>query len=125
MKVACLPGFRDGTDAPQPGEAAFQPGLEGRDTIIAEHAELAEDLHGAFAADPVAAQRGEQPGVADLVTVGMAGQQDDQAAIGLVGYPAAPAAGLADRADVGAQSGQPGVGEVGVAAPVEPGAGRM
>jgi hypothetical protein len=41
----------------------------------------------------------------DLVGVGVAGEHDDQAAVDLAGYPAAPAAGLADGPGCGARPG--------------------
>jgi hypothetical protein len=47
-----------GTDARgQAGEAAVQPGLEGRDPVVAEQADRGQDLRGALDAVAVGAKR--------------------------------------------------------------------
>ena len=59
MRLAGASGFLGhvGSDAGgQIGEAAFQPRLEGRNTVVIDQAELGEDLDGAFDAEPVGAQ---------------------------------------------------------------------
>ncbi|MGP3916560.1 hypothetical protein [Nonomuraea sp. 10N515B] len=100
----------------QIGEAALQPGLESWDAVVFHQADLVEDLDGAFDAESIGAQHREQLGVADLVTVGGA-EQDDQAAVDIAEHSAGPAACLADGLGGIACPDQPGVGRV--PAPVE------
>jgi hypothetical protein len=73
------PRLNVGSDARAQGdELALQPGLEGWGAIVVEHADVVEDLDGPLDAELITAQNGEQFGEADLVTVSMARQQNDQ-----------------------------------------------
>ena len=70
---ARMPGAR-------PERLRSRPGLEGWDPVVAEQAERGQNLYGALDAEPGGGARGTSR-IADLIAVGMAGQQDDQRAI--------------------------------------------
>ena len=114
------PVFRVVADARSDiGELALQPGLEGRDPVIGEQAQEAEDLDGALRAEPVAAEHGKQLGVADGVAVGVARQQDDQCPVDVACHPSCPAPGFP-----GGTGGLPGPDEGGVSEVGVPAAGE-
>jgi hypothetical protein len=103
------------------GKFAFQPRVEGGYAVVVEQVQLVEDLDGAFDAQPLTAQDREQFREADLVVVGVAGQQDDLGSVDVAGEPVTPAAGFAEGACSPPRPDQRGVGQITVLAAVEMG----
>lgn len=100
-------------------EFGGHPLLEPVDAVVVEDADVVEDFDGAFDAESVAANHREQLGVADGVTGGVPGQDDDEGPVDVAGDAFGPSSGFADFRSSVAGPGEERVRQVRVPATIE------